>query len=378
MQPNAEDRRRIIKPKTIENDFPEIKLPKPRKDRMPEILGSFLQDILNDENSGGADRFSPNTKMYEMIQAANAKRNTPIDSNHIETTCSSSNQISASSSSAQSMLIDESLIKTPAKSSSNETVMPVSGSNRSRRKTMIHAINYSELSDDDHDTSKGGSARKTASKKTVNRRRTLFPSTSSDASAISSALDMSITNSISTMNISPTITSPKKQLAKTTNRRKTTHNVSAMDVTLSQANKTSDNNQISLSSSLTQCVTPSSKRPTINQITNNDQFKTPPHSNIGTVSMTAKSTGRKKTSPLIKSVLRRRTMHSSALIQTPVSTVTPPIVTLPSSVSATKNTRRRTLFTPNKLVEISKNMEMGSRDQLDENDTINGKFIDCV
>lgn len=357
MQPNAEERKRIIKPRKIENDFAEIVLPEPRKDRMPEILGSFLQDILNDENS--SDRFSPNTKMYEMIQAA---RNTSIECNTTEPECSSSNTISVLSSGAQSMMLDEISIKTPSKSSSIETVMSAVGSSRSRRKTMLPVISYSELSDDDS-TTKASSAPKTPSKKTASRRRTLFPSFSSETTK-GSVDDMSISSSISNMSISHVITSPKKAIAKTSKRRKTTHIGSAMDVTQSQvqASKTSDNNQ-----SCVALLTPS-----INEITDNVQFKTPPR----TLSATTKSTGRKKISPLIKSVLRRRTMHS-ALVQMPVSNVTP-ANTLSNSLSATKSTRRRTLFTPNKLVEINKKLEMGSRDQLNDNattsnETTNGK-----
>lgn len=361
MQPNAEERKRVFKPITLENDFTDIILPTPRKDRMPEILGSFVKETLNQED---AERFSPNTKIYEMMKSTNMSLSTSIESNQTDNELSSNICDVASST---KHLTNVNL--TPKKSTDDIIVIPTSASRRSQRKTM-HLTSYKEMSDDEDKASKNVST-----KKTNNRRRTLLP-LFTDTATSAPALDMSITNSLDNMNITNDIQTPPKSVAiKKTNRRKTVHSNSIMDMTASQANKTPENNLNKITSYLTKTVTPTTTTttttppPAINHITDNNLFKTPTANKNKNDMTKQQSTGRKKISPLIKSVLRRRTMLA---VESPMqlNNTTNNKQTLPTDTVATpsKSVRRRTLFTPNKMVEISKTMEIDSRNQVNDMD----------
>lgn len=351
MQPNAEERKRVFKPITFENDYTEIKLPTPRKERMSEILASFEKEtiILDNTNSN----------------LSNMSLSTSIESHHLADTTEISNNICDKVPGSTKQQTNVNL--TPRKSTNNKMDIPSSASRRSQRKTM-HLTSYKEISDDED-----GNTPKNVSKKTNNRRRTLLPSFEDSASK--SGHDMSITNSLDSMNITnddnETRPNHQQNSIKKTNRRKTVHNHSVMDMTASQANKTPENNLNKITSYLTKTTTPL----TINQLTDNNLFKTPTANKLKNDATKQQSTGRKKVSPLIKSVLRRRTMHASAVLaaESPVNTTNNNKMTPTNAIATpTTNVRRRTLFTPNKMVEISKNMEIDSRDQLNDI-TVDGK-----
>lgn len=425
MQPNAEEnrRRKIVAQKSLSDDCckePEtsstkIKFPRKPKDNLPEILGSFAKSLLS--STDNTDSFDKNSKILQVI------RDSPYASDGLRA-LGNSDATFALADSMDDMSMETALTSTKrtlfhAEDNSSPTTLPSSaetcdtenasvdtviqtnaGARRgSRRNSMLATSKTTSISNITSPTTK----------RNANKRHTLFAATSkitdyfndskSDKSDdLLDNCDSKIRNTSNGMDIDKNKSSLSPNSNKTkigvSTRRRTLYTPNSMEV--SQSDEPTPQKRQRRQTMIvpkkmvvntpkktprkrfTMCISESideTPPPVANdhslKISEND-LMTPP---INNKILQAPN--------LLSSVLRRHTIYTpQAMHETIVETQSPTTPELLASQPSSQqqlniiqeeqqptqlpkpSIRRRTLFTPNKLIEVNRGNKMECRDQL--------------
>lgn len=400
MQPNAEEtrRRKNLTPKTATPNTAQsttatnvsatvpseskIRFPYKPKDNLPDIYAKFTQQLLEvDKNNDDDDdnlQIGESSKILEII------RNSPVVMEQMDT---SSSLAKASTSKIRRTLFSYFSPSSQGSSASQSSVVS--------DVTIPETQELPEKADKAIDMSLEISANKPATPVRLTRRNSMSTKKQAVAETLESSQEPNTQNSIKTpgrltrRNSFTTPTTPSATPAKTP--RKTMRKTIFASVEEEEPSCDSSNMNLTNIPSNTKPIAPSDQRTTCYALKNMEMSGTPTALDSLNTIMTT-SLGRDRTDTLLNSVLRRKTMYTPQVMQetfigqatqaecemptTPIARADEEFKIGEESAKTKPASRRRTLFTPNRVVEFKRDRILESEQLLNISlDPVGGKLF---